>query len=105
MSSARVQSSCPFTANSPPHSGSCSVNRTTGVALMDVFGVTCSSWVDQLTDLPLQYSYAYVVRAVLDSGIQTGISTLRFCSPTRLNRSEHSDSAPPITVFEGPRLR
>lgn len=49
--------------NAPPSGGSMTLDRTTGVALSDVFTMSASNWDDDAEDLPLTYEFTYKVMA------------------------------------------
>eukprot|EP00466_Bigelowiella_natans_P016499 jgi/Bigna1/132871/aug1.19_g7579 len=46
-----------FIVNTPPSLGSCGVSPSSGVALVDMFVMTCALWEDE--DLPLRYKFQY----------------------------------------------
>ena len=43
--------------NAPPSSGTFTASPSSGTALVTTFTLTASSWVDDASDLPLQYSF------------------------------------------------
>ena len=47
--------------NAPPSSGTLTIQPTTGVVLKTGYGYACSGWVDDVADLPLLYSFFYVI--------------------------------------------
>ena len=51
-----------FVVNAPPTSGVVALQPRYGVVLETLFGYACSGWVDDAADLPLLYSFYYLVR-------------------------------------------
>ena len=47
------------TMNSPPSGGSLLVHPTTGLALVTLFSLSAVKWIDDSSDLPLSYEFAY----------------------------------------------
>ena len=44
-----------FRTNTPPERGTCTLDKSTGKAVLDKFQLTCRDWID--VDLPLRYSF------------------------------------------------
>ena len=47
--------------NAPPTSGTLTVDPASGVVMQDAFSFACSGWVDDVTDLPLLYSFFFLI--------------------------------------------
>jgi len=57
--SASSSASVTISLNAPPKSGSFTVSPSSGLALIDDFHFSCSNWVDDASDLPLNFAYKY----------------------------------------------